>query len=44
MRMLIESLTRLYKKGRLTKERIRQMVEKGTITEDEYEIIIGEKY
>ena len=42
--MLIDSLTRLYKAGRLTKEQIRERVTKGTITEEDYEKITGEPY
>ena len=44
MRVLIDSLKRLYAAGRLTKEQIAVRVEKGTIYEAEYEEITGEKY
>ena len=44
MSTLVKSLKRLYEKGRLTKEQIRERVEKGTITEEEYEYITGEPY
>lgn len=44
MSTLVNSLKRLYEKGRLTKEQIRERVEKGTISEAEYEYIIGEPY
>ncbi len=44
MRTLVKSLKRLYDKGTLTKEDIRERVEKGTISEAEYEYIIGEPY
>ena len=44
MSTLVNSLKRLYEKGRLTKEQIRERVEKGTITETEYEYITGEPY
>ncbi len=44
MTTLIESLKRLYNRGKLTKEQIRERVEKGTITEDEYKYITGEDY
>lgn len=44
MSTLVESLKRLYKKGSLTKQQIRERVEKGTITEEDYEYITGEKY
>lgn len=42
--MLIESLKRLYEKGRLTKEQIAERVKKGTITADDYKYITGEDY
>lgn len=42
--MLIESLKRLYNKGRLTKEQIAERVVKGTITVDDYKYITGEDY
>ena len=41
---LIKSLTRLYNKGSLTKEDIAERVEKGTVTQEEYEVITGETY
>ncbi|MBR0126897.1 MAG: XkdX family protein [Firmicutes bacterium] len=44
MRTLVESLKRLYKKGKVTKEKLQSMVEEGTITEAEYEYITGESY
>ena len=44
MRILVESLKRLYEKGRLTKEQIVERIEKGSITAEEYEYITGEKY
>lgn len=44
MRILVESLKRLYNKGDLTKEQIAERVEKGSISADEYEYITGEKY
>jgi uncharacterized XkdX family phage protein len=42
MRTLVESLKRLYKAGRLTLEQIQARLEKGTITQEEYDYIIGE--
>lgn len=42
MRILVESLRRLYKAGRLTLEQIQARLEKGTITQAEYDYIIGE--
>lgn len=44
MSTLVESLKRLYKSGRLTKEGVADRVRKGTITEEEYEYIVGEPY
>ena len=44
MRTLVESLKRLYKKGKVTKKKLQSMVEEGTITEAEYEYITGEDY
>lgn len=44
MRMLIESLKRLYQKETLTKERIAERVKKGSISAEEYEYITGEGY
>lgn len=40
MKMLVESLKRMYKKGTLTKEQIAERVAKGSISADEY--ITGE--
>ena len=39
MKMLVESLKRMYKKGTLTKEQISERVAKGSISADEYEYI-----
>ena len=50
MRAIVKSLKRLYenglegKKPSLTKEQIGERVKKGTITQEEYEAITGEKY
>ena len=41
---LVESLSRLYEHGRLTKAGIAARVKKGTITEDDYKTITGEDY
>ena len=41
MRILVESLKRLYKKGKVTKKKLQEMVDAGTITQDEYNYIIG---
>ena len=42
MKMLVESLKRMYKKGTLTKEQIAERVAKGSISADEYGYITGE--
>ena len=44
MRALVNSLKRLYEAGKLTKEQLKERVEKGTINETEYEEITGEDY
>lgn len=44
MRMLVESLKRLYTKGKLTKEQIAERVVKESISVEEYEYITGESY
>ncbi len=44
MKMLVESLKRLYTKGTLTKEQIAEKLEKGSISADEYEYVTGEVY
>ena len=41
MRAVAESIKRLYEQGRLTDEQLSQRVEKGTITLEEYNEIIG---
>ena len=41
MRILVESLRRLYKKGKVTKKKLQEMVEAGTISQAEYDYIIG---
>jgi uncharacterized XkdX family phage protein len=42
--MLVNSLKRLYDAGRLTKEQIAERVDRGTITQEDYEYITGESY
>lgn len=42
MRTLVESLKRLYESGRLTLEQIQARLEKGTITQEEFDYIVGE--
>ena len=39
MKMLVESLKRMYKKGTLTEEQIAERVTKGSISAEEYEYI-----
>ena len=42
MKILVESLKRLFEKGNLTKAQIKERVEKGSISAEEYEYITGE--
>lgn len=42
MRAIAESLKRLYEQGRINSEQLSERVEKGTITLEEYNEIIGE--
>lgn len=42
--ILVNSLKRLYAAGRVTREQIEERVEKGTITEADYQEITGEEY
>lgn len=44
MRMLVESLKRLYKNGKLTQEQVAERVAKGSISVDEFQHITGEEY
>ena len=44
MRILVESLKRLYNSNKITKEDVRDRVVSEKITEDEYEYITGESY
>ena len=41
MSRLVESFKRLYKAGRVTKEKLDDLLEKGVITQEEYNYIIG---
>jgi hypothetical protein len=41
MKLLIESLKRMYENGKITRERLLEMVEKGTITIENYDYITG---
>lgn len=42
MQILAESLKRLYKNGRLTREQVEERVSKGSISADEFQHITGE--
>ncbi len=42
--VLVNSLKRLYAAGKVTKEQIRERVEKGIITEADYTAITGDQY
>ncbi len=50
MRILVESLKRMYKNGQIgkspsiTKEQVVERVKRGSISEAEYEYITGEKF
>lgn len=44
MKMLVESLKRMYTKGTLTKEQIAERVAKESISAEEYVYITGEAY
>lgn len=44
MRTLVESLKRLYEKGKINTEQVSERVTKGSISENEYEYITGEIY
>ncbi len=41
MRILIESLKRLYKSNKISKDELGKRVEKGTITEEELDYILN---
>ena len=42
MRILVESLKRLYENDRVTKAQLQKRVEKGIISIEEYNYIVGE--
>lgn len=44
MRMLVESIKRLYVSEKLTKAQVADRVRKGSISAEEYAYIIGEGY
>lgn len=41
---LVESLKRLYAKGKVTKDKLQESLQKGTITAEDYQEITGEAY
>ena len=41
MRALVESLRRLYKSGRINREKVDELFKNGKITEEEYNYILG---
>lgn len=41
MNVLIDSIKRLYKNGQITTEKINELLEKGTITQNEYMYILN---
>lgn len=41
MRMFVESLKRLLEAEKITKEKVDSFLDKGTITKEEYDYIIG---
>lgn len=44
MSTFVNSLKRLYAKGKVTKEKLEDLVSDGKITEEEYKYITGEDY
>lgn len=44
MRTLVKSLKRLYEKEKITLDQVRTRVDKGSISEKEYELITGELF
>jgi hypothetical protein len=41
MRQLVESLKRLYEQGKVTKDKLAQMVKENKITQEEFNFIIN---
>lgn len=41
MRALVESLRRLYKAGKITAEKVEELLTDGKITQEEHEYIMG---
>lgn len=44
MRILAESIKRLYVSGKLTKAQVAERVRKGSVSAEEYAYITGEEY
>ena len=44
MRIFVESLKRLYQKEKVTLEQVKERVQTGSISNDEYHYITGEVY
>ena len=41
MRAIVESLRRLYKSGKITEEKVAELLAEGKITQEEYDHIMG---
>ena len=41
---IFEATRNLYRRGKITKAKVAELVEKGLLTPEEYEIITGEPY
>lgn len=41
MRVFVEDLKRLYNKEKITKKKVKSYLDKGTITQGEYDYIVG---
>lgn len=41
MRQLVESLKRLYEQGKVTKDKLAQMVKENKITQEEFDFIVN---
>ena len=41
MRLLVESMRRLYRAGKITLEQVKERLAKGEITTEEYDYIVG---
>ena len=43
MSLLVESLKRLYVSNKVTDIKLKELIQKGTITEEEYQYIVNQK-